>query len=68
MSPRTLMHYLYPRLLALHDLDDTIALPQMVTNEDGTTTERILMPSCMRDSYYFMEAHGVYLMGQWLCS
>ncbi|KAF8905249.1 protein transporter SEC24 [Gymnopilus junonius] len=62
MSPRTLMHYLYPRLLALHDLDDTIALPQLVTNDDGTTTEKILMPSSMRDSYYFMEAHGVYLI------
>ncbi|KDR79957.1 hypothetical protein GALMADRAFT_242124 [Galerina marginata CBS 339.88] len=62
MGPRTLMHYLYPRLLALHDLDDTIALPQMVANPDGTTSERILMPSCMRNSYFFMEAGGIYLI------
>lgn len=63
MSARTLMNYLYPRLLALHDLDDSIALPQMVENEDGTLSERILMPSCMRDSYFLMEAGGVYLIG-----
>lgn len=58
------MHYLYPRLLALHDLDDRIALPQIVTNEDGTTIEKTLMPFCMRDSYFFMEAGGIYLIGK----
>lgn len=63
MTPRTLIHYLYPRLLALHDLDDQIALPRLVENEDGVKVEKILMPSCMRDSYYFMEAGGIYLIG-----
>ncbi|KAH9478696.1 Protein transport protein Sec24D [Psilocybe cubensis] len=63
MSPRALMHYLYPRLLALHDLDDHIALPQVVTEEDGTKTEKTLMPFCMRNSYFFMEAGGIYLIG-----
>ena len=64
MNPRTLMGYLYPRLLAVHDLDDRIALPQMVQNEDGTIVEKILMPECMRDSYFNMEAGGVYLIGK----
>jgi hypothetical protein len=64
MSPRTLMNYLYPRLLALHDLDDHIALPQLITNDDGTTAERILMPECMRNSYFQMESGGLYLIGK----
>jgi len=63
MSPRTLMHYLYPRLLALHDLDDEIALPQLVRTDDGGKREATLMPSCMRDSYFFMEAGGIYMIG-----
>ncbi|KAF8183126.1 sec24-related protein [Pholiota molesta] len=62
MSPRTLMNYLYPRLLALHDLEDHIALPQLITNDDGTTAERILMPECMRNSYFQMESGGLYLI------
>lgn len=62
MGACTLMRYLYPRLLSLHDLDDTIALPQVVENEDGSTSIQILMPACMRDGYYFMEGGGIYLM------
>ena len=66
MSPRDLIYFLYPRLLALHDLDDQIALPFAV--EDGETQAPmeqtpILMPSCMRNGHYFMEANGVYLIG-----
>jgi hypothetical protein len=68
MSPRDLIYFLYPRLLALHDLDDQIALPFAV--EDGETQAPmeqtpILMPSCMRNGHYFMEANGVYLIGMW---
>ena len=64
MGPKTLMYYLYPRLLALHDLDDTTALPQVVKKEDGSTAIKVLMPSCMRDGYYFMEGGGIYLIGK----
>ena len=69
MSPRDLIYFLYPRLLALHDLDDQIALPFAVENTvDGETQAPmeqtpILMPSCMRNGHYFMEAGGVYLIG-----
>lgn len=54
------MHHLYPRLMALHDLDDEIALPKPGSGE-------IEMPSLMRDSHLFMEGHGVYLIGQSEC-
>ena len=68
MNPRTLIHYLYPRLVALHDLDTEIALPQMVESPEGTVVEKVRMPSYMRNSYHFMEANGVYLLGMFfLC-
>ncbi|KAH9886074.1 sec24-like protein [Cubamyces lactineus] len=54
MSARGIMFHLYPRMLAVHDLNDTIALPDANGNID--------MPSLMRDSHLFMEAHGVYLI------
>jgi len=54
MSIRTLIHHLYPQLLALHDLEDDTGLP----DELG----RISVPSSMRNSHHFMEANGVYLI------
>ena len=69
MSPRDLIYFLYPRLLALHDLDDQIALPFAVEDAvDGETQSPmaripISMPSCMRNGHYFMEAGGIYLIG-----
>lgn len=56
MSVRRTMYHLYPRLLALHDLNDTIALPRALGRVD--------LPSLMRDSHLFMESHGVYLIGE----
>ena len=51
------MHYLYPRLLALHDLDDEIALPKAETGD-------VELPSLMRNSHLFMSGNGVYLIGR----
>jgi len=46
----------------LHDLDNEIALPRMVETPEGTVIEKVRMPSCIRSSYFFMEANGVYLI------
>ena len=64
MGMRSLVHHLYPRLLALHDLDDRIALPREETLPDGTVITRISYPSCTRDSHFFMEPAGVYMVGK----
>lgn len=57
MSARTIMQNLYPPLLALHDLHETIAVPNPNTGE-------IDFPALMRNSYLFMAGHGVYLIGE----
>ncbi|EIM88784.1 protein transporter SEC24 [Stereum hirsutum FP-91666 SS1] len=76
LGVRATMFTLYPRMLALHDLDEAIALPQPVpapavkgtataTDGDGGEGEvvmRIDMPGMMRCSYRFMQAGGVYLI------
>ncbi|KAF8504416.1 protein transporter SEC24 [Russula emetica] len=52
---RATMYHLYPRLLAVHDLDATIALPHPETGV-------IEMPSLMRGSHIFMQEDGIYLI------
>lgn len=49
------MFRLYPRMLAVHDLNDEIALPD--------ANGKLDLPSLMRDSHLFMESHGVYIIG-----
>ncbi|KAM6503346.1 sec24-related protein [Amanita muscaria] len=55
MNLRSLIHYLYPFVIALHDLTDDIALPDPVTG-------KIEFPSPMRASYLYMKGNGMYLM------
>ena len=64
MGMRSLVHHLYPRLLALHDLDDRIALPREEKLPDGTVVTRISYPSCTRDTHFFMEPEGIYMIGK----
>jgi len=45
--------------MSLHDLNETIALPDPVTG-------RIKVPSLMRNSHMFMGSNGVYLLGKGL--
>lgn len=48
---------LYPRMFALHDLTNTIALPDQQTGW-------IQLPSNLRLSYTMMEADGAYYIGE----
>jgi protein transport protein SEC24 len=50
------MYRLYPRLLAVHDLDANIALPHPETGI-------IEVPSLMRGSHVFMQEDGIYVTG-----
>lgn len=55
-SARGLIQYLYPPLMSLHDLNQTIALPDPVTGH-------VKIPSLIRNSHMFMGSNGVYLIG-----
>ncbi|KAK0473732.1 hypothetical protein IW261DRAFT_1503103 [Armillaria novae-zelandiae] len=54
-SIRHLIQHVYPSLLALHDLDNEVALPDPVTGE-------ITIPSITRDTHMCMEPNGLYLI------
>lgn len=51
----SLMAYLYPRAVAVHDLRPNTAFPD-------PTTGRLSLPAPMPDSYLWMEPDGAYLM------
>jgi len=55
-SVRNLVQYLYPPVMSLHDLNNTIALPDPANG-------RMKIPSLTRNSHIFMTSNGVYLLG-----
>lgn len=61
MSVRSLKHHLYPRFIALHDLEDSACFPDPETG-------KLAIPSAMRCTHIDMTANGVYLIGLWLYS
>ncbi|KAL5508758.1 hypothetical protein ACEPAG_4737 [Sanghuangporus baumii] len=68
MSVRTTLYHLYPRFLALHDLTDDIALPpgyadgSIASGSRPIPTNRLQLPSLMRDTFMAMRADGIYLI------
>lgn len=54
MGAREVVQSLYPRVVPIHDLNETIALPD-------PTSGKIQFPSVMRNSYLYMTADGIYL-------
>lgn len=56
MGVSALLSFLYPKMIAIHDLADYIGVPDP---QDAW----IPMPTAMRPSYLCMEAHGGYLIG-----
>ncbi|KAF9517526.1 hypothetical protein BS47DRAFT_1371371 [Hydnum rufescens UP504] len=55
MGATSLLSYLYPRLIAIHDLDEHVGIPDL-------NSSWIPLPTPMRPSYLYMEAHGAYLI------
>ncbi|KIY47838.1 vWA-like protein [Fistulina hepatica ATCC 64428] len=54
MNARALVQHLYPRVMALHDLEDNVAIPDPETG-------KVWWPSLMQNTYTRMQAHGIYL-------
>lgn len=51
-----MIQYLYPKLMALHDLTNDVCIPDPA----GT---QMRLPSLMRCSYIWMENNGIYMIG-----
>ncbi|KAF9267206.1 protein transporter SEC24 [Marasmius fiardii PR-910] len=66
MSARSMIEFIYPLLLAIHDLDDTIALPVPPPPSEGPASAQLVLtlplPAIMRSTHMEMVANGVYLI------
>lgn len=59
MGVDSMMTYVYPRMLAVHDLASYVGVPDPQTGW-------VPMPAYQPASYVYMQAHGAYLIG--MCS
>ena len=56
MGVRGLLYHLYPRLMSLHNLPESLAIP-------SPDTGMMQFPPLLRSTHTSMQAHGVYLLG-----
>jgi protein transport protein SEC24 len=62
LSASNMISFLYPRLIAIHNLHDDVGSMIPVARREGD--QRLLLPPFLRPSQMRLEQHGAYLLGQ----